>query len=147
MYIYLKKQSKHCQRNIWMGVRALLSVDNSLAARVASLRNTDASGTRRQTIWQHSRPACSNNVRCWRRSQLRSLRGTLPNCSIGGRGFWVGERVPRVSVFPDRWGRLFRFLARIEGRRAPTFDAASKQTKPMLKSTVSPIRWLSMMQA
>lgn len=28
-----------------------------------------------------------------------------------------------------------------------TFDAASKQTKPMLKSTVSPMRWLSMMQA
>ncbi len=28
-----------------------------------------------------------------------------------------------------------------------TFEAASKQTKPMLKSTVSPMRWLSMMQA
>lgn len=28
-----------------------------------------------------------------------------------------------------------------------TFEAASKHTKPMLKSTVSPIRWLSMIQA
>lgn len=28
-----------------------------------------------------------------------------------------------------------------------TFEAASKQTKPMLKSTVSPMRWLSMIQA
>lgn len=32
-------------------------------------------------------------------------------------------------------------------RLAPTFEAASKHTKPMLKSTVSPMRWLSMMQA
>lgn len=30
---------------------------------------------------------------------------------------------------------------------ASTFEAASKHTKPMLKSTVSPMRWLSMMQA
>lgn len=132
-----------------MGVRALLSVDNSLAAPVASLRNTDASRTRGQTIWQRSRPVWTNHVRRWRRRQSRlgSLQGTLPKCSIRGRGFWVGDRAPRVSVFSDRWGRLFRVLPRIEERRAPTFDAASKQTKPMLKSTVSPIRWLSMMQA
>lgn len=32
-------------------------------------------------------------------------------------------------------------------RLTPTFEAASKHTKPMLKSTVSPMRWLSMIQA
>ena len=34
-----------------------------------------------------------------------------------------------------------------EGARGLTLEAASKQTKPMLKSTVRPMRWLSMMQA
>lgn len=39
------------------------------------------------------------------------------------------------------------YTATMKERLTPTFEAASKHTKPMLKSTVSPMRWLSMMQA
>lgn len=42
---------------------------------------------------------------------------------------------------------LLTSLATMKERLTPTFEAASKHTKPMLKSTVSPMRWLSMIQA
>jgi len=48
----------------------------------------------------------------------------------------------------DIWGVLFsRTVLITKGCPALTFEAASKHTKPMLKSIVSPIRWLSIIQA
>lgn len=52
-----------------------------------------------------------------------------------------------VSEISHRKDLFYLFLLMIKVCPTLTFEAASKQTKPMLKSTVSPMRWLSMIQA
>lgn len=70
------------------------------------------------------------------------------NFSNGSRGLGLTS-MTAITIQPSAWTQLLFFCVLLDSRRrlAPTFEAASKHTKPMPKSTVSPMRWLSMMQA